>query len=104
MIALTRGDGGADLPVAALPRHALAVRRAGRLRARFCLIVLLGTAYATLHAPDASRRCAWAWRCRAAVVVGAWIVAFQLLATVERYRCALTAGARFRRCSRETSN
>lgn len=56
-------------------------------------IVLLGTAYATLHAPErlAPLRLG-AVAAAAVVVVGAWIVVFQLPATVERYRRALTAG------------
>lgn len=58
----------------------------------FAWIVLLGTAYATLHEPERlAPLCLGAAAAAAVVVVGAWIVAFQLPATVERYRRALTA-------------
>ncbi|WP_454720405.1 MULTISPECIES: phosphatase PAP2 family protein [Cupriavidus] len=59
----------------------------------FAWIVLLGTAYATLHAPErlAPLRLG-AVAAGAALAAAAWILVFRLDATVERYRRALTAG------------
>lgn len=60
----------------------------------FAWIVLLGTAYATLHEPERLAPLRLGMAAAAAVlVVGAWIVVFQLPTTVEQYRRALTAGA-----------
>ncbi|WP_020200954.1 MULTISPECIES: phosphatase PAP2 family protein [Cupriavidus] len=59
----------------------------------FAWIVLLGTAYAALHAPErlAPLRLG-ALAAAAALAAGAWILVFRLDETVERYRRALTAG------------
>ncbi|MGO4327318.1 phosphatase PAP2 family protein [Cupriavidus sp. 2TAF22] len=56
-------------------------------------IVLLGCAYLTLHAPERLAPLRLGAAAAAAVlVVGTWILVFQLAGTVERYRRALTAG------------